>query len=173
MDFGLAKALEPAAPLRERLAVADDHDTRDDARGDVLGTAAYMAPGQATGKAADDASDILGVRGRRTRCCRDITRSPRHDGGGTDAKSCRVEPDGPRSPQRHRRPYDRCFAAVYRKTRCADCAISLMRDFRSGRYLVGRRTLLLRARPFGRQGVANTCCGGGPRGRSDRGGRHG
>ncbi len=58
LDFGLAKSLEPAGVVVERLAVTDDHDARDDSGRVILGTAAYMAPEQAKGKPADKRSDI-------------------------------------------------------------------------------------------------------------------
>ena len=56
LDFGLAKAVAATAGTAPD-AVADDHigGTRE---GVILGTAAYMSPEQARGKAVDKRTDI-------------------------------------------------------------------------------------------------------------------
>ena len=68
LDFGLAKALEPAAGTSaDAIAVTDDHHARDErGAGVILGTAAYMSPEQARGKTGRQAQRHLGVR---RACC--------------------------------------------------------------------------------------------------------
>ena len=69
LDFGLAKALEPTSAASPNvIAVADDHDARDDDRlGMILGTAAYMSPRAGEGPAGGQAQRHLGVRLRALR----------------------------------------------------------------------------------------------------------
>ena len=57
LDFGLAKAMEPAgaSSAKPRFADALDHATQ---AGMILGTAAYMSPEQARGKIVDKRTDI-------------------------------------------------------------------------------------------------------------------
>ena len=58
LDFGLAKAMEPAPPDDGKPENSPTLTMGATVAGTILGTAAYMAPEQAKGKAADKRSDI-------------------------------------------------------------------------------------------------------------------
>jgi eukaryotic-like serine/threonine-protein kinase len=58
LDFGLAKAFEPASRPTDEVANSPTITNRATALGIILGTAAYMAPEQAKGKPVDRRADI-------------------------------------------------------------------------------------------------------------------
>src|SRR5262244_4036555 len=100
LDFGLAKALEPASPSQVDVTNSPTITTPAQMTGvgTILGTAAYMSPEQAKGRAADKRSDVWAfgcvcyemLTGRRAFDGEDVS--------DTMAAVLRAEPDWNRLP---------------------------------------------------------------------------
>jgi len=61
LDFGLARAEVPTAPLSETVTLLETRDDKLTEKGVVLGTFQYMAPEQLEGKEADARTDIFAL----------------------------------------------------------------------------------------------------------------
>jgi serine/threonine protein kinase len=139
LDFGLAKLNDPNAsnvsndPNAASLSPTITSPAMMTGAGMILGTAAYMAPEQARGKAVDKRADIWAfgcvlyemLTGRRAFEAR-TSRTPSRAFSNARATSRRC-------PRRHRRPFAGCWGAVSRRIVSGACRISASRVSRSTR----------------------------------------
>jgi eukaryotic-like serine/threonine-protein kinase len=117
LDFGLAKAMEPAGVAAAGTSLAPTVTTPAMTRaGMLLGTAAYMSPEQARGKPVDKRADIWAfgcvvyeMLTGRTAFAGETVSSLR--------PSFRTNRTGPGCPPRRRRPFNGCCGAVCRRKR--------------------------------------------------------
>ena len=86
LDFGLAKAIEPAAGSSPRISMSPTLSIHATQAGIVLGTAAYMAPEQARGKTVDKRATF----GRSASCCSRCSRGLRRFRARTSRTSLRA-----------------------------------------------------------------------------------
>ena len=141
LDFGLAKALadEPADGQLSDSPTLSAHATK---VGVILGTAAYMSPEQARGKAVDKRTDIFSFGAVLCEMLTGRQLFKGEDAADTMASVIRSEPDFHSLPASSRHACARFSVAVSRKTRRNGAGISGTYA-RSSR----RRTSPLRQKP--------------------------
>ena len=162
LDFGLAKALDTAAGASGNALNSPTLTARATELGTILGTAAYMAPEQARGKAVDRRADVwaFGV------VCYEMLTGSRlfkgEDISDTMAAVLRQPIDFaalPRgTPAAVRTLLERCLE----RDRGSGCATSARRASRSSASRQAPRPALLRPepRPPSRRGPRERCCRG-------------
>ena len=133
LDFGLARAMDPAAASGANVANSPTLTAHATALGMIMGTAAYMAPEQAKGKTVDRRADIwaFGVvlyemlTGRAAFAGDTVT--------DIIAAVVTREPDWTACRPPHRRRSGGCWRAVSRGIRSAACATSATSGWKSMR----------------------------------------
>ncbi len=124
LDFGLAKAIDPALPDAASSPTPRPLATQD---GVILGTAAYMSPEQAKGRAADKRSDVWAFGCVFYEMLTGVTAFQGEDVLDTLTAVMRSEPDWSalpaRTPAHVRTLLERCLKKN-RKERIADIAVA-------------------------------------------------